>query len=155
MSNKTDFKNICSVKIKMKKYLFLTIVILFIFVFSFQTFAHSGRTDSYGGHYDHSNGSYHYHHGHPAHEHPNGECPYIQANKDSQTNDNQKMGFWGTLITSIFIGGWFGGALLLAVLFWPLKLIFNDFFEDNLFAFQFICSVITSILLFVYISLLN
>ena len=38
--------------------------------------AHSGRTDSNGGHYDHSTGEYHYHHGEPAHQHPGGVCPY-------------------------------------------------------------------------------
>lgn len=38
--------------------------------------AHSGRTDAQGGHYDRSTGEYHYHHGYPAHQHPNGVCPY-------------------------------------------------------------------------------
>ena len=42
--------------------------------------AHSGRTDSHGGHHDYKNasglGSYHYHHGYPAHLHENGICPY-------------------------------------------------------------------------------
>lgn len=47
----------------------------------FSVFAHSGRTDSNGGHRDNKNksglGSYHYHcGGHPAHLHPNGVCPY-------------------------------------------------------------------------------
>lgn len=32
-------------------------------------FAHPGRTDSAGGHYDRSTGEYHYHHGHSAHQH--------------------------------------------------------------------------------------
>lgn len=45
-------------------------------------FAHPGRTDSNGGHYDRSTGKYHYHHGYPAHQHYdiNGDgtpdCPY-------------------------------------------------------------------------------
>lgn len=38
--------------------------------------AHSGGTDSNGGHYNHSTGEYHYHHGYPAHQHINGVCPY-------------------------------------------------------------------------------
>lgn len=43
--------------------------------------AHSGRTDSSGGHHDYNNvsglGSYHYHcGGYPAHLHPGGICPY-------------------------------------------------------------------------------
>lgn len=44
------------------------------------SFAHSGRTDSNGGHKDKNNvsglGSYHYHHGYSAHLHTNGVCPY-------------------------------------------------------------------------------
>ena len=45
------------------------------------TYAHSGRTDSNGGHRDNNNksglGSYHYHcGGYPAHLHTNGQCPY-------------------------------------------------------------------------------
>lgn len=39
-------------------------------------FAHPGRTDSQGGHHDYQKGSYHYHHGYPAHDHPGGVCPY-------------------------------------------------------------------------------
>jgi hypothetical protein len=46
--------------------------------------AHSGRTDSQGGHRDNKNvsglGSYHYHHGYSAHLHPNGVCPYDNSN---------------------------------------------------------------------------
>lgn len=38
--------------------------------------AHSGRTDSSGGHYNRSTGEYHYHHGYSAHQHPDGVCPY-------------------------------------------------------------------------------
>lgn len=53
--------------------------------------AHSGRTDSRGGHKDNKNksglGSYHYHcGGYPAHLHPDGKCPY----NSSSTKSNQK-----------------------------------------------------------------
>lgn len=45
--------------------------------------AHSGRTDSNGGHHDYKNksglGDYHYHHGMGAHLHPNGVCPYSNS----------------------------------------------------------------------------
>lgn len=46
-------------------------------------FAHSGGTDSSGGHIDHSTEEYHYHHGYPAHQHwdMDGDgyldCPYL------------------------------------------------------------------------------
>ena len=47
--------------------------------------AHPGRTDSSGGHRDNNNvsglGSYHYHHGYPAHLHTNGICPYNYVDK--------------------------------------------------------------------------
>lgn len=46
-------------------------------------FAHPGRTDAEGGHWDHSTGEYHYHHGYPAHQHIDGVCPY---DFDDQTN---------------------------------------------------------------------
>ena len=47
-------------------------------------FAHPGKTDSDGGHFDRSTGEYHYHHGYPAHQHENGTCPY---NKKSTTTE--------------------------------------------------------------------
>lgn len=47
-------------------------------------FAHPGKTDSDGGHFDRSTGEYHYHHGYPAHQHKNGTCPY---NKKSTTTE--------------------------------------------------------------------
>ena len=47
--------------------------------------AHPGATDANGGHYDHSTGEYHYHHGYPAHQHPDGRCPY---NYDDRTGWN-------------------------------------------------------------------
>lgn len=47
-----------------------------ILAFSFTVWAHPGRTDSSGGHYNRSTGEYHYHHGYPAHQHPDGVCPY-------------------------------------------------------------------------------
>ncbi|MCI9127660.1 MAG: Ig domain-containing protein [Eubacterium sp.] len=64
-----------------EKYYFLAISLMLL-VFSTTTisFAHSGRTDSNGGHHDYKNksglGSYHYHHGMEAHLHPGGVCPY-------------------------------------------------------------------------------
>lgn len=56
--------------------------------------AHPGKTDSSGGHTDHETGSYHYHHGYPAHQHydQNGDgkpdCPY--EFDDKTNNDSNK-----------------------------------------------------------------
>lgn len=53
--------------------------------------AHSGRTDSSGGHRDNKNksglGSYHYHcGGYPAHLHTDGVCPYTPSSTSTTSN---------------------------------------------------------------------
>lgn len=60
---------------------FIMTLLLIISLTTQVSFAHSGRTDSNGGHKDNKNasgiGSYHYHcGGYPAHLHNNGVCPY-------------------------------------------------------------------------------
>lgn len=67
---------------------------------SLSTFAHSGRTDSSGGHKDNKNasglGSYHYHcGGYPAHLHTNGICPY-SSNKTSKSTSSSSMSSSGS-----------------------------------------------------------
>lgn len=67
-----------------KKLLILGIIIFFIISMPVVNLAHSGRTDSNGGHKDNKNasglGSYHYHcGGNPAHLHTGGVCPYSSA----------------------------------------------------------------------------
>ena len=59
-------------------------ILLFIFLFSITVFAHSGGTDSDGGHYNHSTGEYHYHHGYSAHQHDDGICPYASDENDEK-----------------------------------------------------------------------
>lgn len=66
--------------------------ILTVTMCSVPTYAHSGRTDAYGGHHDYKNksglGSYHYHcGGHPAHLHTNGVCPY--GNSSASTSSTK------------------------------------------------------------------
>ena len=67
----------------MKKIKKILTVLFACMLISSTAFAHSGRTDSAGGHHDYKNvsglGSYHYHHGYSAHLHPNGICPYSSA----------------------------------------------------------------------------
>lgn len=60
---------------KKNKYVILLCIALIIFL-SFTAYAHPGRTDGNGGHYNRSDGTYHYHHGYPEHQHINGQCPY-------------------------------------------------------------------------------
>lgn len=54
--------------------------------------AHGGKTDGDGGHYNRDTGEYHYHHGYPAHQHTNGECPYnFKNNEDSNNSYNNSI----------------------------------------------------------------
>lgn len=65
-----------------KLFIILSIVLVSLLLLNFFVSAHSGKTDSNGGHYDHSTGEYHYHHGYPAHSHYDvdgdgrKDCPY-------------------------------------------------------------------------------
>ena len=89
----------------MKRLIPLTILLLLLL--TVPVFAHPGGTDSSGGHYDRSDGSYHYHHGQPAHLHTDGICPYEnseplyeaesyeenQVTEDGNNNSNPKTGY--------------------------------------------------------------
>lgn len=74
---------------KLKIRIFYVFLVIFMISFPITSFAHSGRTDSSGGHHDYKNksglGSYHYHHGLGPHLHPGGVCPYggSSTNKSS------------------------------------------------------------------------
>ena len=74
-----------------RKTIYATAAIIFIACLLLSVSAHSGRTDSEGGHVDKSTGEYHYHHGYPAHDHYDMDgdgdidCPY---DFDDQTNKN-------------------------------------------------------------------
>lgn len=72
----------------------LTICVCVCLVFSSSlSSAHSGRTDSSGGHHDYQNksglGSYHYHHGLGPHLHKNGICPYSVKSKSSSSSSKK------------------------------------------------------------------
>jgi hypothetical protein len=60
---------------------------LLILIQAMQLSAHSGRTDSNGGHNDNISGGYHYHHGKAAHYHTNGECDLITQQSSSTVWD--------------------------------------------------------------------
>ena len=63
---------------KKSSVIIVVIVVLLALCLPIISLAHPGRTDSNGGHTDHSTGEYHYHHGYSAHQHEDGECPYEQ-----------------------------------------------------------------------------
>ena len=60
------------------KALFMVLLFVICLVAVVNVFAHSGKTDANGGHWNHSTGEYHYHHGYKPHSHPNGVCPYAK-----------------------------------------------------------------------------
>lgn len=72
----------------MKKTFILIVAIVSCALLSFSVLAHSGRTDSNGGH--NSSTGYHYHHGYPAHQHTNGECPYDFDDKTNRGSSQTK-----------------------------------------------------------------
>lgn len=76
----------------MKKAVILLIaLLLLISSVTIMAYAHSGGTDSSGGHYNHSTGEYHYHHGYPAHQHTGGRCPYdYHDNTDYSMSSSSK-----------------------------------------------------------------
>lgn len=74
----------------MKKQFSFLFLILVCLCFCVNAFAHSGNTDSSGGHYDRSTGQYHYHHGYPAHQHTGGTCPYNFVDKTGSLGGTTK-----------------------------------------------------------------
>ena len=69
-----------------KRTLLTFLIIALVLCFPLTVSAHSGGTDSKGGHTDHSTGQYHYHcGGNPAHQHFGGVCPYKTTQKPSTT----------------------------------------------------------------------
>ena len=91
-------------KCNSKKVITIILMICLIIVISGESFAHSGRTDSNGGHKDNQNksglGSYHYHcGGYPAHLHNNGRCPY-SSNSKSTTSTSSKSSSSKSVTTS-------------------------------------------------------
>lgn len=87
----------------MKRTLAVFLSLLLLFLCVVPSVAHSGGTDSSGGHYDSSTGSYHYHHGYPAHQHTNGKCPYRFKDNTGSGSDSG-LGFGGILAIVMLVG---------------------------------------------------
>lgn len=88
------FRGNKNMKYKVKKIVTIVLLCVLSIAICNITFAHSGKTDSNGGHKDNKNksglGSYHYHCGeYPAHLHTNGVCPY-SSNSSTAANKNSK-----------------------------------------------------------------
>ena len=83
----------------MKKRLLIMFIAAWLPFCSLIASAHPGRTDSNGGHTNHSTGEYHYHHGYNAHNHydidgdGDKDCPYNfkdTTKSDSKAQSNNK-----------------------------------------------------------------
>lgn len=79
----------------MKKFFKIILsVVLCLSFFTLYVNAHPGRTDSRGGHRNHSTGEYHYHHGYSAHDHYDMDgdgvidCPYEFDDKTNHNNNS-------------------------------------------------------------------
>lgn len=79
----------------------LSIAIISVVILSFlplNVYAHAGKTDANGGHYDWSTGEYHYHHGYAAHQHYDMDadgiidCPYDFDDKTAHGTGNSQFG---------------------------------------------------------------
>lgn len=75
------------------KIISILLIILSTISIGTNAYAHSGRTDSSGGHKDNKNqsglGSYHYHcGGNPPHLHENGICPYKSSSSNNTSSSN-------------------------------------------------------------------
>lgn len=71
----------------MRRFSILIIAFCMVMMCNLVVYAHPGRTDANGGHWDNSTGEYHYHHGYSAHDHYDmdgdgaADCPYNFADK--------------------------------------------------------------------------
>lgn len=89
-----------------KKIIVMFLIIITVIFVEIEGFAHSGRTDSNGGHKDNKNksglGSYHYHcGGHPAHLHTNGICPYSSSSSSSVSSKSSSSTTGTTSINTV------------------------------------------------------
>ena len=70
IAKSTVRSEVSSENYKMNNRLLKTCVVIYILLLlSISVIAHSGKTDSSGGHFNNSTGEYHYHHGYSAHHH--------------------------------------------------------------------------------------
>lgn len=83
----------------MKKCVVVVLVLILVLMIPLVSLAHSGRTDSKGGHYDRQNGGYHYHHGYGAHQHPGGVCPYSKPSSSSNSSSSSSSSSGSTYVS--------------------------------------------------------
>lgn len=118
--------------------------VLLIVLSATSVFAHSGRTDSSGGHKDNKNksglGYYHYHcGGYPPHLHPNGYCPYKGSPQSTSGNTSTGGGYtvstptynYDGLFWDVFPSDWFSDEVEVAYDLGLVKGESSTFFNPN------------------------
>ena len=134
------------------------------------TSAHSGRTDSRGGHTNHSTGEYHYHHGYSAHDHYDidgdgrKDCPYdfhdntdysvsnsVQQSPKEQRRKPQLWGLLSALVSSIIPA--FAFSLLISLLL--VNIFFFLFGEDKGWIVSKIVFFLTYAIVYYQLVILN
>lgn len=145
----------------MKRLLAVLLIIPIVLLLSTTVSAHSGRTDSNGGHYNHETGEYHYHHGYPEHQHINGQCPYLIKEKEKQeileqkkdTNykkeDNESSTF-AKIVGSVFVAG-MGAWLIASLLCCLLSFCFKKYEDIFMGKVLVISTILLSVLLFIFV----
>ncbi len=111
-------------------------IILLMILIPVTAFAHSGRTDGAGGHYNRSTGEYHYHHGKPAHQHINGICPYdsnrsksnVKNDYNNSHADKDRASIFSCIAGGLFSGFIFGN-IARAIIFLLLMIINEDILD--------------------------
>lgn len=91
---------------KKLKHIFVLSLCMMFMLSATLTSAHSGRTDSYGGHHDYRNvsglGSYHYHcGGYPPHLHKNGVCPYSTPKTVKKTSSSTSKYYTSSVVKKV------------------------------------------------------
>ncbi|MBQ3063959.1 MAG: YHYH domain-containing protein [Clostridia bacterium] len=102
---------------KRKIFILFTIVLL-LSLLILPILAHSGRTDQYGGHWDHSTGEYHYH-GTPNSNHSSSSGSSSGSNKEGSSNKSKSSNNSDWIALAI-VGGPFCLFLLWAFIISPL-----------------------------------
>lgn len=117
----------------MKKLFCLFFALLILLCSPLSASAHSGKTDSRGGHYNQSTGSYHYHHGYPAHQHTDGVCPYNFDDQTDHSNSGRKTAT-ASVKNESNSGNWVGFVgVALIVLFYVWLYAFAPFTDESSF----------------------
>ena len=142
-------------KIIKRKSLLICFAVCLISLLVVTVFAHPGRTDSNGGHTDHSTGEYHYHHGYSEHNHYDmdgdgtEDCPFNFVDKTdigsgySYTDDYQETQVETEITKEKKTEEKIIGEIAFAILF-----VFPLWYAISLFIAALVCKLVTTIFRF-------